>query len=517
MEFQLFDLALLVSGAVFGSFTLLLYQHFRLKTVQTLADTLIQKAESDAQDLLRQAEWEAKNSRTKQQQEIEKLWLKEREAIKKEENRLDQKEDKLETRLNLVEKKLSEIERRELVLGKRRKELEEAKQTIQQKELTLSQQLEEISGLTSEEAKSKLASSLEEEVKLEMTHFIRKSKKQAEESADREAVRIMANAMNRLAVSCVSEATVNTVALPNDEMKGRIIGREGRNIRTLERLTGVNFIIDDTPGAVILSGFDPMRLHVAKTALGDLVNDGRIHPTRIEEAVAKAERHTEKVSVKKGQDAALRAGCGNLQAELVAYLGKLHFRYSLGQNVLEHSLEVSYLLGLMAAELGLDERLAKRIGLLHDIGKAATHEMEGTHAIIGHKLALKYGESADVANGIGCHHNEMEPLTIEGSLCSTADALSASRPGARIEAVEEYIKRLKRLEELAYSFPGVERAYALQAGRELRIFVLPEMIDDAGILNLARDLSKRIESDLSYPGKIKVSVSREKRVFEYAV
>ena len=310
---------------------------------------------------------------------------------------------------------------------------------------------------------------------------------------------------------------MNTVSIPNDEMKGRIIGREGRNIRSLEQATGVNIIIDDTPGAIVLSGFDPIRLQVAKMALADLVHDGRIHPTRIEEVVEKAKLNIDKIIKKHGEDAALRAGIMNLHPDLIKLLGKLKFRYSYGQNVLDHSLEVAHLMGIMAAELGLDVNLAKRMGLLHDFGKAVSHEIEGPHAIIGHDLALKYGESAEVANGIGCHHGEMPSLTIEASLCSAADAISASRQGARSEFVEEYIKRLKKLEDLAHEFPGVEKAYAMQAGREVRVVVLPDQVDDDGIITLARDLTKRIESELNYPGKIKVTVIREKRIVEYAV
>ena len=300
-------------------------------------------------------------------------------------------------------------------------------------------------------------------------------------------------------------------------MKGRIIGREGRNIRALERATGINFIIDDTPGAVVLSGFDPIRKQIAKMALTELVQDGRIHPTRIEEVVEKSTVQIQKQIKQYGEDAALRAGAMNLHPELIYLLGKLKFRYSYGQNVLDHSIEVSYLMGLMAAEMGLDIRLAKRIGLLHDIGKAVTHEIEGSHAIIGHDLAIKYGETKEVANGIGCHHHEMPPFTVEADLCSPADAISASREGARIEAIEEYIKRLKKLEDMALEFPGVEKAYAMQAGREIRIVVIPDQVDDAGVISLARTLTKRIEQELSYPGKIKVTVIREKRIVEYAV
>jgi ribonucrease Y len=362
-----------------------------------------------------------------------------------------------------------------------------------------------------------LLSRLTNEVKTDAANLIRRIRKEAEEEAEKQASTIIATAINRLAISCTSETTVCTVAIPNEEMKGRIIGREGRNIRALERETGVNFIIDDTPGAVVLSGFDPIRKHIAKFALTELIQDGRIHPTRIEEVVEKSTLNVHKQIKQYGEDAALRAGAMNLHPELINLLGKLKFRYSYGQNVLDHSLEVSYLMGLMAAEMGLDIRLAKRIGLLHDVGKAVTHEIEGSHAIIGHDLALKYGESKEVANGIGCHHHEMVPFTVEADLCSAADAISASREGARIEAVEEYIKRLKKLEDMALEFSGIEKAYAMQAGREIRIVVLPDQVDDLGVVSLARDLTKRIEQELSYPGKIKVTVIREKRVVEYAV
>lgn len=377
--------------------------------------------------------------------------------------------------------------------------------------------LEQTAGLSSSEAKHQLLQQITHEVKHDAANLIRRTIKEAKEESEHEARRLIVTAINRMAVSCVSEATVNTVAIPNEEMKGRIIGREGRNIRALERATGISCIIDDTPGAVVLSGFDPVRMHIAKMALADLIQDGRIHPTSIEEAVAKAQQNIQKLIKKYGEDAALRAGAINLHPELITLLGKLKFRFSYGQNILDHSLEVSHLMGMMAAELGLDSRMAKRIGLLHDMGKAVSHEMEGTHAIIGHDLALKYGESKEVANGIGCHHAEIEPTTVEGSLCSAADAISASRQGARCEAVDEYVKRLKRLEDLACEFPGVEKAYAMQAGREVRVVVLPDEVDDDGVLTLARDLTKRIENELNYPGKIKVTVIREKRITEYAV
>ena len=378
-------------------------------------------------------------------------------------------------------------------------------------------QLEQTAGLSAAEAKDVLLKNITNEVKNDAANLIRRTISEAREESEKEASKIIATAINRLAVPCVSEATVNTVAIPNEEMKGRIIGREGRNVRALERATGINFVIDDTPNAVVLSGFDPVRMQIAKMALTDLVQDGRIHPTHIEEAVERAKLNVQKLIKKYGEDAALRAGAMNLHPEIITLLGKLKFRFSYGQNILDHSLEVSHLMGMMAAELGLDIRVAKRIGLLHDMGKAVSHEIEGSHAIIGHDLALKYGETKDVANGIGCHHGEIEPITVEGSLCNPADAISASRHGARSEPVEEYVKRLKRLEDMACEFAGVEKAYAMQAGREIRVVVLPDEVDDDGVLNLARNLTKRIEQDLRYPGKIKVTVIREKRIVEYAV
>lgn len=489
----------------------------KLGNWKTLAQEIITKAEIDADNLKKNQELNLKHLQIQKQKELEQFWNSERKKIQQEDDRLKQREDKIEGRMSLVEKKLSEIEKREALIAARKTQVEEEKKSAEETHSKLLSELERISGLSSQEAKEILIGKLTQEVRTDAANLTRRLKKEAEEDGERIASTIIATAINRLSVTCVSEATITTVAIPNEEMKGRIIGREGRNIRTLERLTGVNFIIDDTPGAVVLSGFDPIRKQVAKCALNELILDGRIHPTRIEEIVDKANIQIQKQIRQYGEDAALRVGAISMHPELLTLLGKLKFRYSYGQNVLEHSLEVSHLMGIMASELGINAQLAKRIGLLHDIGKALTHDMEGSHAIIGHDMALKYGESKEIANGIGCHHDEMNPTTIEASLCSAADKISASRPGARIEAVEEYVKRLKKLEDLAYEYPGVEKAFALQAGREIRIAVLPDMIDDDGLVNLARDLTKRIEKELDYPGKIKVTVIREKRIVEYAV
>jgi ribonuclease Y len=504
-------------GSILGAFILKLYHRKKLGSYQKLASDILQKVENEAEKIRSDAELERKQKLFDQQKRFEDTWQTERRNIHIEETRIKQREDKLESRMNLVEKKLSQIEKREAVINERKRQMEEERSHLSNQRDKLRKQLEETAGLTAKEAKEKLLEELNNEVKIESANFIKKRKSETEAEAERLASRILATAINRLAVPCVSEATVNTVSLPSDEIKGRIIGREGRNIRTLERATGVSFVIDDTPGAVVLSCFDPIRLHIAKHALTELIKDGRIHPTRIEEAVEKAKTTIDRRIKELGEDAALRAGQSNLHPEIIQLLGKLKFRFSYGQNVLDHSLEVSHLMGMIASELHLNVSLAKRIGLLHDIGKAVSHDVVGTHAIIGHDLAIKYGESQDVANGIGCHHNEMEPISIEGSFCGAADAISASRPGARIEAIEEYIKRIKKLEDIAYDFPGIEKAYAMQAGKELCIVVLPEMIDDNGTINLARDLSKKIEKELHYPGKIKITVIREKRAVEYAV
>lgn len=506
-----------ISGVFFGFIAFYFYHRLRLGTYETIAKNILQKAESDALIAKRNSEIMLRQHQLDHNRELEVVWQTERKKLLKEEERIKTKEDKVESRMSLVEKKLSDIEKREAVISARKIQLDEERDALQTSRVQLINELEKISGLSAIEAKEILIDKVTCDVKADAANLIRRVRKESEENAEKEASIIIATAINRLSASCVSETTIHTVSIPNEEMKGRIIGREGRNIRSLEKETGINFIIDDTPMAVVLSGFDPIRMNIAKIALTDLVNDGRIHPTRIEEAVEKAKVTTAKQIKQYGEDAALKAGAMNLHPQIILLLGKLKFRFSYGQNILDHSLEVSHLMGLMAAELGIDVRLAKRIGLLHDMGKAVSHEVEGSHAIIGHDIALKYGESKEVANGIGCHHQEMEPTTIEASLCSAADAISASRPGARIEAVEEYINRLKKLEDIAYEFPGVDKAYALQAGREIRIAVLPEVVDDIGVMSLARDLTKRIEQELNYPGKIKVTVVREKRAVEYAI
>lgn len=516
-ELILYFLVLPSVGFILGCTSLWIYQRIKLTHFKQLASDIIKRAESESEVMKKEAQITMRHQQMEHQKEFERKLLQERKALQTEEDRIKQREDRLESRMNLVEKKLIDVEKREAAYLNKKTELELLEKNYQERHENLIHSIEKTAHFNAAEAKEYLINHVQEEIQQEAARLVKRTLKDANDTAELKATKIITTAINRLAVNCTSEATTNTVSIPNDEMKGRIIGKEGRNIRTLEQATGVNFLIDETPNTVTLSGFDPVRMQIAKLTLEELVQDGRIHPTRIEEAVDKARVNVHKLIKKYGEDAALRIGAINMHPELIQLLGKLKFRMSYGQNILDHSLEVAHLLGMMAAELGLDPRLAKRIGLLHDVGKAVSHEVEGSHAIIGYELALRFGESKEVANGIGCHHGEMEPTTIEASLCSAADAISSSRQGARSEPVEEYIKRLKRLEDLAMECPGVEKAYALQAGRELRVVVTPDLLNDDQTLNLARDLTRRIEQELKYPGKIKITVTRETRIVEYAM
>lgn len=513
--FLLFLVILL--GGVAGAGVVWAYYRFRIGGHQKVALEILHRAELDAETLKKTTELALKQSEVDQRLALEDVARTEQRKLERAEERIKAREEKLEERIGLVDKKLSALERREEGLNEHRLKLEEERARADAKRQELVRELEEVSGLSQEEARDLLLARLETQMRGETARLIRRMQEEAEEEGEHYARRIIATSINRLAGPCTSEVTVSTVSLPNDEIKGRIIGREGRNIRALENATGVNFIIDDTPSAVVISGFDPVRKQIAKIALTELVLDGRIHPTRIEEAVEKAKDQVSKEIKRAGEDAALRAGAMDLHPELIRLLGRLHFRYSYGQNILAHSLEVSMLLGMMAAELGLNEQMGQRIGLLHDIGKAVTHEVEGSHAVIGYELAKKCGESEEVANGIGCHHGEMAPITLEGSLCSAADAISASRPGGRNEAVEQYIKRLRRLEEIAKSYSGVVKAYAMQAGREVRVLVEPDVVTDEELVGLAREMAHRVERELTYPGKIKVTILRETQAVEYAL
>jgi ribonuclease Y len=425
------------------------------------------------------------------------------------ERRLIQREELLDRKSEFLEKKDNMLVQREI-------ESEKIRETLVQLEEEQRKTLENLAGMKIEEAREFLLRETEKEVRQELALMIKELESQAKADAEKRSKEIVSIAIQRYAADHVAETTVSVVSLPNDEMKGRIIGREGRNIRAFETLTGVDLIIDDTPEAVIISGFDAIRREVAKIALEKLIVDGRIHPARIEEMVDKAQREVEAVIREEGEQAVFEAGIHGLHLELVKVLGKLRFRTSYGQNVLKHSLEVAHLAGIMAAEIGVDVALAKRGGLLHDIGKAANHDVDGTHAQIGFELSRKYKESDDVAHIILAHHNDVEPTSIEAVLVQAADSLSAARPGARRETLEAYIKRLEKLESIADSLDGVEKAYAIQAGREIRIMVKPEIVDDIGAVKVARDVVKSIEEEMEFPGQIKVTVIRETRAIDYA-
>ena len=432
-----------------------------------------------------------------------------RSEIQRNERRIQQKEENIDRKTEAIEKKEASLNAKEESLNKQ-------KEVISKLNEERVQELERISGLTSDQAKDYLLKIVEEDVKHETAVMIKEMESRAKEEADKKAKEYVVNAIQRCAADHVSETTISVVQLPNDEMKGRIIGREGRNIRTIETLTGVDLIIDDTPEAVILSGFDPIRREVARIALEKLIVDGRIHPARIEEMVEKAQRELEVIIKEEGEAAVLEVGVHGIHPELIKLLGRMKFRTSYGQNALKHSIEVAQLSGLLASEMGLDVRMAKRAGLLHDIGKSVDHEMEGSHVQIGTDLCKKYKESALIINAVEAHHGDVEPQSLIACIVQAADAISAARPGARRETLETYTTRLRQLEEIANNFKGVDKSFAIQAGREIRVMVVPEQITDSDMVLLARDISKQIEAELQYPGQIKVNVIRESRVTDYA-
>ena len=465
----------------------------------------IKSSESKKREALLEAKEEILQSRT----EFEKEEKSRRADLQKQERRLQQKEENLD-------KKTENIEKKEEALAAKHAAADKAQEEIDLIKRSQTEMLERISGLTVEEAKAYLISQVENEVTHETALKIKEIEARAKEEADQRAKEIVATAIQRCAADHASEITVSVVPLPNDEMKGRIIGREGRNIRTIETLTGVDLIIDDTPEAITVSCFEPVRREVARVALEKLIADGRIHPTHIEEMVEKAKREVDAVIKSEGERAAFETGVRGLHPEVIKMLGRLHYRTSYGQNVLQHSIEVSHIAGLMASELGLDVHSAKRAGLLHDIGKALDHEYEGTHITLGVEFCRKYKEKEDILNAIQAHHGDVECKTLMACLVQAADAISAARPGARRENLENYIKRLEKLEEITGTYPGVEKSYAIQAGREVRVMVRPEAVSEDQMVILARDLAKKIESELEYPGQIKVHVIRETKVVEYA-
>lgn len=473
------------------------------------AKNLILDAEKKSESIKKEIVLEAKEDANRIRSNLDREVKDRRNELSRSERRLLQKEESLDRKIENIEKKEANIVRKQETLDKKNQEVD----SFLEKQI---QELEKISGYTRDEAKEILLSELEKDIRHDAAIMIRNIESEAKEEADKKAKYIITGAIQRCAADHVAESTVSVVSLPNDDMKGRIIGREGRNIIALETLTGVDLIIDDTPEAVIISAFDPVRREIARVALEKLILDGRIHPSKIEEMVEKATKEVNQIMKEEGEEATFEVGIHNLHPELVRLLGRLKYRTSYGQNVLKHSIEVAHLAGLMAGELGLDVKLAKRAGLLHDIGKALDHEYEGTHVDIGIDILRKYKESQAVINGMAAHHGDYEPQSMEAVLIAAADALSAARPGARRETLEVYIKRLQQLENLAATTHGVEKAFAIQAGREVRIIAKPDQVRDDEVALLAREISKKIESELEYPGQIKVNVLRETRAIEYA-
>ncbi len=511
-------LIILVGGIAyaFGYFFSIKLREKKIVSIKELADKIVSEAKREAETIKRSATFESKELMGKMRNDFEKST---RNATKE----LQQRERRLADKEMGIDKKSAFVHKREQDLQRREKEIFQKERAVRAKEERYTRliseenkKLEEISGMTKNEAKERLLENLKTQVKYEAAQMTREIKEKARMQAEKEAKEIIASAIQKCATDHVTETTVTVVSLPNDDMKGRIIGREGRNIRAFENATGIEVIIDDTPEAVILSGFNPIRREVARIAIERLIVDGRIHPARIEEVVAKAQKDVEDMTVRAGEDTVLEVGIPGIHPELIKLLGKLKYRMSYGQNVLQHSKEVAYLAGLMAGELGLDISDAKRAGLLHDIGKAVDQKYEGTHALIGAEIAKKFGENPVVVNAIAAHHEEVEPTSPIAVLVQSADAISGSRPGARRETLEAYIKKLDKLEQIASSYDGVGKVYAMQAGREIRLIVEPEKVSDAEIEEVANEVARQIEKELQYPGQIKVTVIREVRSSEYA-
>lgn len=509
IEILIYAIPGLIIGVIAGYFIRRYIGEGKIKNAEELAKKITEEAVKDGEARKKELLLEAKEEIHKSRGDLEREVRERRNEIQKMERRLVNKEESIDRRSESIEKKEEQISRKQ-------KTLEEKEEAIDQLYHQQTLELEKLSGLSSDEAKELLLNETRKEIMYESAMMIKEMEAKAKEEADKKAREIISTTIQRVAADHVAETTVTVVALPNDEMKGRIIGREGRNIRTLETLTGIDLIIDDTPEAVVLSGFDPIRREVARIALEKLIVDGRIHPARIEEMVEKAKKEVENTIREAGEQAAFDAGVHGLHPEIIRLLGRLKYRTSYGQNVLKHAVEVSHLAGVMATELGADIKVSRRAGLLHDLGKAVDHEIEGPHVDIGVDIARRYKETKEVLHAMEAHHGDVEPETVEAVLIQAADAISAARPGARRETLENYIKRLEKLEEIANSFEGVERSFAIQAGREIRIMVKPEDISEAQIIHTARDIVKKIESELDYPGQIKVNVIRETRAIEYA-
>ena len=481
----------------------------KMESAEAESKRIIELANKEAQNIKKEEIFKAKEEIMNSRKDFDQEVRERRGEIQQQERRLLQKEENLENKMENLEKKEKNLSNKEQDLDKQKEQLEQLhEQAIQE--------LQRISRLSVEQAKKQLLSEVEKQITNEKATLIRELDQKAKETAEKNAKEVISYAIQKCAADHSQETTVSIVSLPNDDMKGRIIGREGRNIKALETLTGIDLIIDDTPEAVVISGFDPLRREIAKMALEKLINDGRIHPAKIEEMVEKSREELEATIKEEGERAALEAGVNGLHPDIIKLIGKLKYRTSYGQNVLNHSIEVSHLARIMAEELGLDARIARRAGLLHDIGKALDHDMEGTHVEIGVEILKKYKENDLVINAVQAHHGDVEPKTIEAVLVQAADAISASRPGARRETLEAYIKRLEKLEEIADSFEGVEKSFAIQAGREVRIIVKPEKITDSQMTLLAREVAKKVENEMEYPGQIKVNIIRETRVIEYA-
>ena len=488
----------------------------KLESVELEASRLIEDAKRRSQTLIKEAELEAKDRLLNMKSEFDAEAKETQSELKKKERRLIQKEESVDRKIEQFERRDREISGKERQLARKVEHVERSEANYNKLIEEQKKQLEKISGLTAGQAKELLIRAMENEARHEAARLIKRIENETKEQADKKAKKIIATAIQRYAGDFIAERTVSVVQLPSDEMKGRIIGREGRNIRAIEAATGIDLIIDDTPEAVILSGFNPVRREVARLSLLKLISDGRIHPARIEDVVKKVEQEIDLAIKEAGEQAAFDLGVHGIHNELIKIIGKLKFRTSYSQNVLQHSVEVGFLCGIMASELGLNQKLARRMGLLHDIGKAVDHEVEGPHALIGSKLAKKFGESPDVVHAIAAHHEDVPPVSVYDLLVQAADGLSGARPGARKELLENYIKRLEDLEKIANSFKGVANTYAIQAGRELRVIVESEIISDEESVFLSRDIAKKIEESLTFPGQIRVTVIRETRAVEYA-